>query len=287
MKTPVIFSIFNRPDLTAQVFARIRAAAPPVLWVIADGARPERGQEERDLVARTRDEIRVDWRCKLIRDYSDTNLGAGLRLSSGITNAFEVLPSALMLEDDTLPHPDYFPFVDELLTRFEHDKHIWCVSGSKASSTPAEDAAPSYEFTNQIWNAGSATWADRWAYYDYHARYWHLWKYTNQFYKRFPPDTDVAQEFTRALDDAVLHSNRDRYHQHDYQFQYWVRAWGYGALAKHNMITNIGFRPDATTTRDPNAAVANLPAYGLSFPLNHPNTPPVPEWGVPPLPRYP
>jgi hypothetical protein len=40
MQTPVVFMVFNRPDLTAQVFQEIAKARPPVLFVIADGPRP-------------------------------------------------------------------------------------------------------------------------------------------------------------------------------------------------------------------------------------------------------
>ncbi len=39
MRTPVTFVIFNRPDLTAKVFAEIARARPPKLLVIADGPR--------------------------------------------------------------------------------------------------------------------------------------------------------------------------------------------------------------------------------------------------------
>jgi hypothetical protein len=39
MNTPVAFIIFNRPDTTEQVFETIRQAKPPILLVIADGAR--------------------------------------------------------------------------------------------------------------------------------------------------------------------------------------------------------------------------------------------------------
>lgn len=37
MKTAVVFIIFRRPDTTRQVFARIRQARPPKLYIVADG----------------------------------------------------------------------------------------------------------------------------------------------------------------------------------------------------------------------------------------------------------
>lgn len=39
INTPVVFFIFNRPDLTAKVFAAIEKAQPAKLYIIADGPR--------------------------------------------------------------------------------------------------------------------------------------------------------------------------------------------------------------------------------------------------------
>ena len=48
METPVAFIIFNRPDTTARVFEAIRQAKPPLLLVIADGARTSKlGEAEK------------------------------------------------------------------------------------------------------------------------------------------------------------------------------------------------------------------------------------------------
>jgi len=38
-KTPVVFLIFRRPDLTARVFETIRQAQPAKLLIVADGDR--------------------------------------------------------------------------------------------------------------------------------------------------------------------------------------------------------------------------------------------------------
>ena len=46
MRTPVVLIIFNRPDLTARVFAEIARARPEKLLVIADGPRPDREGED-------------------------------------------------------------------------------------------------------------------------------------------------------------------------------------------------------------------------------------------------
>jgi len=43
---PVVLFIFNRPEVTARVFARIRDSRPADLLVVGDAARPDRPGEE-------------------------------------------------------------------------------------------------------------------------------------------------------------------------------------------------------------------------------------------------
>ena len=58
---PVVLIAFNRPDLTAQVFERIREWKPRELVLVVDG--PRQGNvRDGDLVAQVKDTIRqVDW----------------------------------------------------------------------------------------------------------------------------------------------------------------------------------------------------------------------------------
>ena len=72
---PVVLIAFNRPDLTAQVFERIRQWKPQELVLIVDG--PRKGHsDDPDLVDRVKDIVRqVDWPCSVTEDFADTNLG--------------------------------------------------------------------------------------------------------------------------------------------------------------------------------------------------------------------
>ena len=45
MRSPILFLIFNRPDLTKITFECIRRARPPRLYVAADGPREGRSGE--------------------------------------------------------------------------------------------------------------------------------------------------------------------------------------------------------------------------------------------------
>ena len=60
---PVLFIIFNRPDLTQRVFARIREARPASLFIAADGPRPDYPGEKQICVVTRCVVDQVDWPC--------------------------------------------------------------------------------------------------------------------------------------------------------------------------------------------------------------------------------
>src|SRR5665647_1261737 len=121
LKTPVAFIIFNRPDTTERVFAEIAKAKPPKLLVVGDGARANRAGEAVKVAAAHAIIDRVDWDCEVLTNYSDSNLGCKVRVSSGIDWVFEQVEEAIILEDDCLPDSTFFRFCEELLEHYRDD----------------------------------------------------------------------------------------------------------------------------------------------------------------------
>ena len=110
LKTAVLFLVFNRPDTTRQVFEAIRQAKPPRLYVAADGPREGKlGEVERVKEVRTI-ATAVDWPCEVKTLFRDKNLGCKKGVSSAITWFFEQEKQGIILEDDCLPHLDFFSF---------------------------------------------------------------------------------------------------------------------------------------------------------------------------------
>lgn len=276
METPVLLIAFNRPDLAAQVFARIREAQPRQLFVACDGPR---GWVLSDaaLCEQTRAVFRVDWPCELHTNFQADNLGCGVHMWKAMDWAFQTAERIVMLEDDTLPHLDYFRVVDDLLDRYEHHRHIWCVSGARASREQMKPGDYSYEFTPSVWTCSLATWKDRWRHYDFHVKSWGLSDAPRRRLERRMQGGEL-QSWIASMDEAYICSYLPRYQTFDYQFQYLVKQFGYGVVTAHSMITNTGFRPDGTNATSGDSPVANLPAYGMEFPMKHPPIPePLPE----------
>ena len=115
LETPVALIVFNRPEPTRRVFAAIAKARPSRLLLIADGPRPDR-QRESNQCAEVRNIVSaVDWPCQVQADFADENMGCRRRVISGLDWVFSQVEEAIILEDDCVPDPSFFPFCSELL----------------------------------------------------------------------------------------------------------------------------------------------------------------------------
>jgi hypothetical protein len=128
-QTPILFLVFNRPQTTAKVFAAIRERQPAKLYVAADGPRLEKiGEWKRCAEARAVLE-KIDWDCEVRTLLRDDNLGCGHAVSGAIAWFFEQEEEGIILEDDCLPDPSFFPFCAEMLARFREDDRVGSISG--------------------------------------------------------------------------------------------------------------------------------------------------------------
>ena len=162
MNTPsVLFVIFRRPEATARVFEAIRRARPSRLFVAADGPRPGR-QDEAELCRQTRAVVeRVDWPCQVVTRFQETNQGIKEGVTGAISWFFSQVDEGIILEDDCLPHPDFFPYCAALLKQYRDDERVFHVGGNNFQPK-SRVMAESYYFSryNHIW--GWATWKRAW-----------------------------------------------------------------------------------------------------------------------------
>ena len=129
--TPILFLIFNRPDVTKCVFEEIRKQKPQYLYLAADGPRANKpGEYEKCILAREVVLEGIDWNCELKTLYRDENLGCGKAVSEAITWFFEHVEEGIILEDDCLPNNSFFTFCSELLDRFRTTDKIMHISGN-------------------------------------------------------------------------------------------------------------------------------------------------------------
>ena len=265
LSTPVAFLIFNRPELTKTVFAEIAKVKPKKLLVVADGSRQDKqGEAEKCAAARAVIE-QVDWDCEVLKNYSDVNLGCGIRVATGIDWVFEHVDEAIILEDDCLPHLTFFEFCSELLEKYRNDERVMMISGSNLMGDWESDIQ-SYHFSyyGGIW--GWASWKRAWKHYDYHMK---LWKYEGARNCVRNVIVDPEQYFYRQ--EMLSKTFRGEIDTWDYQWSFArLLQSGLSVVPSVNLVSNIGFGKDATHTINFFDCKANLPLSSMSFPLREP-----------------
>lgn len=266
-QTPVLFLVYRRPELTAQVFAAIRAARPARLLVAADGAHPARPEEAakcravRDLILNG-----IDWPCEVATRFSDRHQGCKQGVVAAIDWGFQNHERLIILEDDCLPDPTFFPFCDELLERYANDPKIMQITGSNLIGyRPGEGSSYYASRFGMIW--GWATWRRAWKLYDANMTRWPEVRRSGAWKTlcRFP------NEYARCckIYDDVRSGRVDT----------WDCQWGFARqlhggisiVPEFHLVANIGFGNDATHTLSANDPRAHLATQPLAFPLRHPS----------------
>jgi hypothetical protein len=243
LSTPLVYIVFNRPRQTIQTFAAIRAQRPSRLLIIADGPRPGHPTDAGNCAEVRRIVSEIDWPCEVLRNLSEVNLGCKRRVVTGLDWAFENVERAIIIEDDCLPHPDFYPFCETLLERYENDPRVMVITGDNFQDGRRRGPA-SYYFSkfNHVW--GWATWRRAWQLNDASMRFWPGWK-TSGAWEAFIPDA-LERQYWSEIFESMYRQEIDTW---DYSWA--ASVWYHGGLTatpKVNLVENIGFGPDATHT---------------------------------------
>jgi hypothetical protein len=250
---PVLFIIFNRPDSAARVFEAIRQANPQRLYVAADGPRDDRPWEK-ELCERTRSIIKkADWDCRVLTLFRDLNLGCGKAVSEAVSWFFGQEKEGIILEDDCLPHPSFFKFCSELLSYYRDNKRVMHISGDQYIKGYGSGA--SYYFTKIQHCWGWASWADRWANYDFSLR-----DYDEKNIEKFSERGIVRRYWKRIL--KRMRKNEIDTWDHQWTFKI-VELDGLCINPTKNLVSNIGFGEDCTHTSYKESPFSNMPVYDI------------------------
>jgi hypothetical protein len=261
---PVVLLLFKRPALTAQLLERLRAVKPSLILAVADGPRPDH-PEEQEACARVRDLVKseIDWPATVRTEYAEANLGLRHRVSSGLNWAFGQVEEAIILEDDCLPHPDFFRFCAELLDYYRHDTRVGVVAGVNFQS-PSFSRAASYYFSKYPHCWGWATWKRAWRYFDLEASSWPALKAGGLLHHLFqePAETEY---WSRIFDE--VHAGK----RNSWAYPWLLACWQQSLLSvipAVNLVSNVGSGEAATHCAD--SPLLHRPAAPMVFPLRHP-----------------
>lgn len=262
--TPVLFMVFNRPDVTAQVFEAIRQAKPRRLYIAADGPRTDKPDEVEICEQVRKIATGADWDCEVRTLFSEENIGCRLAVSTAINWFFDHEEEGIILEDDCIPHPTFFKYCQELLDYYRRDNRIMVISGNNFQFGRKRGEF-SYYFSrfNHCW--GWATWRQAWTSYNSNMQ---LWPYVrdNDYLSHILDSPKSVKYWTKRFE--MVHSNEVDSWAYVWTFSCWCQS-GLTILPNINLVSNIGFGKDATRTKR-TGKLANMGVGAMEFPIQHP-----------------
>jgi hypothetical protein len=264
-RSPVALFLYRRPDTSARVLDAVREAKPTHLFVVANAPR-EDVEGEAELCEATRALIdTVDWDCEIATDFASTHLPQTERIESGLDWVFEHCEEAIILEDDCVPDRTFFRFCDELLERYREQEQVMSISGNNFQfDSPASD--DSYYLSRYPLTWGWATWRSAWRRNDPAMTAWPKLRDSGWLGEFFEASGDIAY-WSHIFE--ITHRDRDAWDR-AWLFSCWLEG-GLHAIPNVNLVSNIGFREDAThTTPVQGRLLADLPTEPMGFPLRHP-----------------
>jgi hypothetical protein len=265
LQIPILLITFNRPDHVRQVLTEVRKQQPAQLFVCQDGAR-EGNQLDAERVQEVRNMVRelVDWPCELHTLYQEKNLGCGPGPAAGISWFFEHVEMGIVMEDDCLPHPDFFAYCEELLTRYKDDEQVQFINATLYHDQWKCDA--SYGYSRYMVTGAWAGWRETWQGFDLDMHSWNAWKFRKQV-KRLTNSSTEANWWYWKLKEIQADTSKKSYW--DYQMQ--MHLFRNNAVTIHpqkNLISNIGFDAEGTHTLS-NDGRGDKKVYPI-LPLAHP-----------------
>jgi len=261
---PVLLLAFNRPNTTRVVLQVLRGVRPRQLFFAVDGPRGsvpgevERVNEVRALSGE------VDWECETKTLFRSSNKGCKLAVSEAVTWFFDQVDAGIIMEDDCVPEPSFFPFAAELLEKYANESQVFLVSGNNFQKTRLTEFSYYISRYAHIW--GWASWRRAWQHYDHKMSAWPRLRDSGWLYD-YLGEKRAVRYWTRIFDDTYLDRNSS------WGYRWLFSCWSHNGLAIHphvNLVSNIGFGRDATHTLSEDNPLAFMQTKAVAFPLKHP-----------------
>lgn len=165
--TPVVVIAYNRPDKVRRLISRLETLKPQKIIFAVDG--PKVGKPaDAAKVAEVQSLVeRFTWTDKVETKFRPTNLGLRAAVTDVVSHAVSQHGQAIILEEDTLPGKNWFPYAQEMLTRYRAESSIEHISGynlvpDKFQTQPGQGSRLSRYPESIAW----ATWDRAWEKFD-------------------------------------------------------------------------------------------------------------------------
>jgi len=268
---PILLILWRRPEATKKLLKVLKVIEPRNLYVACDGAR-DGNNIEIQKVKKTREIVKkeINWNVSLKTFFSEKNFGCKYGVSNAINWFFESEEEGIILEDDCIPHIDFFDFCKILLEKYRYDQRVFCISGANQLNKTIGEGSYFFSRYNHCW--GWASWRRCWKLYDVKMSLWPKYKKTELIRSNFTFKKE-QNYWSKAFDDFYFHGFPDSW---DYQWFFTsLIHGGITAIPNKNLIENIGFGNEATHTKSGKSPLKDIPnkkrgGSGV-LPMKHPD----------------
>lgn len=264
---PVLLITFNRPDHTHRVLEAIMAANPEDLYVFQDGARVG-NENDAKKCAEVRQVVEDMTKGNSVRvrtNFSDRNLGCGAGPMTGISWFFSQVERGIVMEDDCLPHPDFFGYCEELLEKYKDDKQVLFINSTLYDDRWKCDA--SYDFSRYMVTGAWAGWRRTWQGFDLDLKGLDAMAFRKHVLQLTGNRAEANWWFSIVKE---IQQDERKKSYWDYQMQ--IHLFRNSALTIHpkvNLVSNIGFDGAGTHTLNNNDNRGDREVFPI-LPLMHP-----------------
>jgi len=185
-EVPLIFLVYNRPDLTKITFNFIKSVKPRVLFLISDGPK---NKQDHERIKKVRSIIsQINWKCKVYKRFRKRNIGNKKSCEDGIRWLFSKYNTMIYIEDDTLPSKDFIKFAEQNLIKYKNNEEVSIISAQNEFkfSKYLKDYKASYVFSPLMRLPPFATWKRVWSLYEPNIRVmWYKNIFSFQIIRKF------------------------------------------------------------------------------------------------------
>ena len=242
MKTPLLLLLFNRPELTKKLIARLKLIKPKKIYINIDG--PRNGNLKDQVLCKEVLKLikKIEWPCKKYIKINKTNKGCRKSVYNAITWAFLKENKLIILEDDCFPSNFFFGYCEQLLKKYKYENKIKVISGSNFQKNKFGEA--DYYFSKYLHCWGWATWKRAWKNYDNSMSFWKSFQKSSNWNDLFTNNSE--KKYWKKKFDLVK----------EYKIDSWAYVWlasvwynqGLTIIPNKNLVKNVGFESDATHT---------------------------------------
>jgi len=238
-KHAVLLIGFSRPIHMSKVLSKIENYYPDELYIFVDGVSDMASQETLENNSKVIELANNFSGAKNINiKISHQNLGCGVGPVSAIDWALSKEDEIIILEDDCVPIPDFFNYMDKNLEELRNSECMM-ISSNKYDRFPQFGKSIKTRFT---FTHGWATWKKSWSHYDYRLNMFN----TNDLIDKNLTLKNNKNIWTKVAQEIKSGKNIS-YWDYQWQFSVWNNN-GWSLQPPRNLSSNIGFDELSTHT---------------------------------------